>query len=100
MRLHTLVFASALLPLSAIAQDFDYTFIEAEYLNSELDVGPFNVDGDGLGLRGSALITDNVFLRGEYASYDYNRGVDATTYALGAGMRWGLQRELDLVGDL
>lgn len=100
MRLHTLVFASALLPLSAIAQDFDYTFVEAAYLDSELDAGPLNVDGDGFGLRGSVLITDSVFLRGEYASYDYNRGIDATRYAIGAGMRWGLRPELDLVADL
>src|SRR5690606_16674483 len=93
-------FAGAVLPLGAAAQDLDYTFVEAAYVNSEIDAGPLDIDGDGLGLQGSVLITDDVFLFGEYASYDYDGGFDATSYSLGAGMRWGLKPELDLVGDL
>lgn len=98
MRLHSLLFAGALLPLSAFAQDFDYTFVEVNYLDSELDA--FGIDGDGLGLRGSLLITDSVFLQAEYNSYDYSRGFDLTSYAIGAGVRFGLKPELDLTADL
>jgi len=100
MRLNSLLFAGALLPLSAFAQDFDYTFVEVNYLDSEIDAGPFDVDGDGLGLRGSLLITDQVYLQAEYNTYDYDRGVDWTTYAIGAGMRFGLKPELDVTADL
>lgn len=100
MKLRTLMVAGAMLPLGATAQDLDYTFVEAAYVNAEMDAGPFDIDGDGLELRGSVLITDTVFLIGEYASYDYDRGVDVTDYSLGAGMRWGLKPELDLVGDI
>ncbi|HEX6995853.1 MAG TPA: outer membrane beta-barrel protein [Gammaproteobacteria bacterium] len=100
MKLHTLVVAGAMLPLGAVAQDLDYTFVEAAYANSELDAGPIDVDGDGLELRGSVLITDTVFLLGEYLSYDYDQDVDLTGYSLGAGMRWNLKPELDLVGDI
>jgi hypothetical protein len=100
MKLRTLFFAGAMLPLGAAAQDLDYTFVEAAYVDTEVDAGPFDIDGDGLALTGSYLITDTVFLLGEYSSYDYDGSLDATSYALGAGMRWGLKPELDLVGDL
>lgn len=100
MTLRTLILAGAMLPLTAVGQDLDYTFVEAAYLNSKLDAGPLDIDGDGLGLSGSYLITDTVFVIGEYNSYDYNRGIDATSYSLGVGMRYGLKRELDLVGDI
>jgi len=100
MKLRTLIVAGAMLPLGAAAQDLDYTFVEAAYVDSELDAGPLDIDGDGLSLAGSVLITDSVFLFGEYSSYDYDGNVDAESYALGAGMRWGLKPELDLVGDI
>lgn len=100
MKLPALLFAGAMLPLGAAAQDLDYTFVEAAYVDSEIDAGPLDIDGDGLGLHGSVLITDSVFLVGEYSSYDYDGNLDATSYSLGAGMRWGLRPELDLVGDL
>jgi hypothetical protein len=100
MRLKTLLGVGALLPLSALAQDMSYTFVEAAYLNSDIDAGPLNVDGDGLGLRGSLLITDQIFLFGEYNAYDYDRGIDLTSYSLGAGLRWGLKPDLDLVADI
>jgi opacity protein-like surface antigen len=100
MKLRTLFFAGAMLPLGAAAQDLDYTFVEAAYVDTEIDAGPFDVDGDGLALTGSYLLTDTVFLLGEYSSFDYDGNLDATSYTLGAGMRWGLKPELDLVGDL
>src|SRR5690606_15264766 len=96
MKLRTLIVAGTMLPLGAVAQDLDYTFVEAAYVK---DAGPLDIDGDGLSLQGSVLITDNVFLLGEYWSYD-SRNIDTTSYALGAGMRWGLKPELDLVADL
>ncbi|MGB7214937.1 MAG: outer membrane beta-barrel protein [Gammaproteobacteria bacterium] len=104
MRLKPLLFAGALLPLAASAQeaarDFDYTFVEVQYVDTELDTGPFDVDGDGLELRGSLLLTDQVFLQARYNSLDYGQGIDVTSYAVGAGVRFGLKPELDLTADL
>ncbi len=97
MRLSRVLFAAIMLPLGAVAQDFDYTFVEAAYFN---DAAPFEIDSDGFTLAGAVEITDTVFLLGEYASYDFDGGVDATTFILGAGMRRQLLPELDLVGEL
>jgi hypothetical protein len=90
-----------LLPLTGFAQEpLDYTFIEASYLNADRDAGPFDVDGDGLGLKGSLSITDSIFAFGDYYSNDFDGGFDSTRYDLGAGMRWTLQPGLDLIADV
>lgn len=95
-----LLTAAALLPMAGIAQELDYTFVEASYLNSDRDAGPFDVDGDGLGLKGSLSLTDQVFVFAGYNSYDYSRGFDLSSYDIGAGMRWPLQPRLDLITDV
>lgn len=95
-----LLIMAALLPMTAMAQELDYTFVEASYLNSDRDAGAFDVDGDGLALKGSLSITDSVFVFADYLTYDYDAGVDANSYDLGAGIRWPLQPELDLIADV
>jgi opacity protein-like surface antigen len=101
MKSNTLLVIGALLPLAGPAQEsLDYTFVEASYVNADRDMGPFDVDGDGLALKGSLSITDTVFVFAGYSTYDYNRNVDADSYDLGAGMRWGLKPELDLIADV
>jgi len=99
MSTRTLLLACALVPLTGAAQELDYTFVEMSYLSNELDAGPASVDGDGLGLKGSLAVSDSVFLFANYATQDYDFGVDASNYDLGAGMRWGLKPNLDLVGE-
>jgi len=100
MRIHKLLVAAALLPLGAVAQDLDYTFVELSYMDTDLDAGPIDVGGDGFGLEGSLSVTDSVFLFANYETQDYGFGVDASSYDLGAGMRWALKPQLDLVGEL
>lgn len=100
MTIRKLLIVSALLPLGAVAQDLDYTFVELSYMDTELDAGPLDVGGDGFGLTGSLSLTDNMFLFGSYDTQDYGFGVDASSLDVGAGMRWGLKPGLDLVGDL
>lgn len=102
MKARKLLVAGALMPIAALAQEgrLDYTYVEAAYVDTERDAGPFDVDGDGLALKGSLSITDTVFVFADYNSYDYDFGLDATGYELGAGMRWGLKPELDLTADV
>jgi hypothetical protein len=99
MKLYGFLAVTALLPLGAAAQDLDYTFVELSYLDSELDAGFVDIGGDGLGISGSLSVSDSVFLFANYATQDYKFGIDATSYDLGAGMRWGLKQGLDLVGE-
>lgn len=100
MKLYRFLTVAALLPIGAVAQDLDYTFLELSYVDAELDTGFVDVGGNGFALTGSVLITDSVFLFAGYGTQDYDFGVDGTTYDLGAGMRWGLKPGLDLVGEV
>lgn len=100
MTMRKLFLVGALLPLSALAQDLDYSYVELGYMDTELDVGSGDVGGDGLGITGSWSVSDAMFLFGSYATQDYEFGIDGSKYNLGAGMHWGLKPRLDLVGDL
>lgn len=100
MRIHKLLVTAALLPFSVLAQDLDYTFVELSYTDTELDLGPGDLSGDGLGLTGSLSVSDSVFLFASYQTQDYQFGIDGTSYDVGAGMRYGLKPQLDLVGEL
>lgn len=99
MNIRKLLIIGALLPVAGMTQELDYTFLELSYLSSEFDAGPADVDGNGLGLSGSLAVTDDVFVFANYSSQDYDFGVDMSGYDLGAGMRWGLNREIDLVAE-
>lgn len=94
----------AALPLGAQAQQtsssFDYTFVDASYIDSESSIGPFDVDGDGLALRGSYALGGRVFLFGDYITQDHDGGVDTSLLQIGAGLRHPLQSNLDFVGEL
>lgn len=103
MPIRKLLLVGTLLPLTAVAQQPDrlnYTFVEAAYVDTRSDIGPFGVDGDGLSLSGSLSITDSAFVFAGYDSRDHDFGLDASGYDLGAGLRWPLRRGLDLVGDI
>ncbi|MBN1236847.1 MAG: outer membrane beta-barrel protein [Gammaproteobacteria bacterium] len=100
MKLYRFLPLAALLPLGAVAQDLDYTFVELNYVDTELDAGPLDVGGDGLGVSGSLSVTDSVFLFANYGTQDYDFDVDSTGYDVGAGMRWGLKPRLDLIGEV
>lgn len=69
LRFPVLALALAL-PLGAQAGDFSYTYVEAGWGTTELDVGDEvgSVDFDGWLLRGSVALGDTFFLADEYAS--------------------------------
>lgn len=95
MKLKSLLCAGALLPIAAFAQsDFNYTYVEVEYLDTDYDnLG----DDSGFGLKGSIELTDMIYLLGEYQTYD---DTDLDLWSIGGGVRWNLQPELDLTADL
>jgi opacity protein-like surface antigen len=93
----------AMLPLGAganeFANDFDYSYVEGTYVKSEID-GPVDIKGDGFGVRGSFAVADGFHVFGSYLTQDMDFGLDITTYDLGAGIHWGLQRDLHFIGEL
>lgn len=88
------------LPFAANAQEFDYTFVEAGYVDSEIDAGPVDLDGDGFGVRGSLAINDTFHAFADYATQDLDFGLDASSFGVGAGRHWDIQDRLDFVGEL
>jgi len=94
------VFAFCLLAFSstAIAEDFDYSYLQLDYGSFEFD--DINVDGDGLGLSGSYAISPDWHVFGGYQAAGLDFGVDATTLAAGIGYNTELSPVLDMVARL
>ena len=89
---------ASLFPLGVHADDFSYTYAQIDYLDAELDES--NVEGDGVGLSGALAVTDLVHLYAVYQELDFDRGIDASLFEVGAGLNYALAPDLDLVGRL
>ncbi len=84
---------------TAVAQsEFDYSYVELGYINTDLD--DFNVDGDGFQLRGSLGVTDNVHVFAKYTDLDFDFNIDTNTFEVGGGYAWPLRSNLDVIGTL
>jgi len=88
----------SMLPLGTHADGFSYTYAQIDYLDAEFD--DVNVDGDGVGLAGALAITELLHLYGTYQELDFDRGIDASLFEIGAGINYGLAPSLDFVGRL
>jgi hypothetical protein len=93
--LGSLMLAAA--PLAALADDMSYNYVDAAYVQTDIDgVGP---SADGFALRGSIGFADNWFAFAEYASQSV-QGIDLDTTAVGLGGHYGLNEQLDVVGGV
>ncbi len=90
----------ALLPGFALAEDFDYTYVEVGYISADLDTGGISVDGDGFGINGSFAITDTYHLFAGYSTLGFDFSIDLNQLAVGGGMHFGLSPTIDFVGTL
>ena len=88
----------ALVPLSgtALAEDFDYSFIEGYYGQMDLD----GIDGDGIGIGGSFALTDTFHVFGGYETGDFDAGFDLNGLQLGVGYNMAVSEAVDLVGSV
>lgn len=100
MKHSTTLLGLLILPVAALADGFDYTFVEASIVNTEIDVGPFDIDGDGIGVIGSFALTDEIHLIGGYSDEDYGAGFDRSVLNVGGGFNTGLNANLDFVAQL
>ena len=82
------VMVAGMLSAPAFAQDgngMSYTYLEAGYLDTEIDVGPNDIDGDGVGVGGSVAVNDTFFLTGSYGTQDFDFGIDVDQWSVGIG---------------
>jgi hypothetical protein len=99
MNATTLICAAALaLPLAASAEQLSYRYVDvAHFPEAEIDAGTVDVDGDGLQLRGSLPVYQNIFVLAEFQSLDLDNNIDTTRFLLGAGAHWPLGNNLDII---
>lgn len=100
MRKLTGFLAILFLPVVALADGHDYTFVEAGFVNADFDAAGVDVDGDGLGINGSFAISDDYFLYAEYSSLGFDFSIDLNRLAIGGGAHFDLSPTIDFVGTL
>ena len=52
----------------AMAEGLNYNYIEAAYVDTEIDDNSFDIDGDGIGLGGSVELGETMFLTAGYSA--------------------------------
>jgi len=101
MRMHAMswIYAGLLvLPMAATAEGFSYRYADAAHFpNAEIDADAIDVDGDGIQLRGSLPVYQNIFALAEYQDLNLDSGVDATRFMVGAGGHWAVADNLDVI---
>ncbi|HSE13462.1 MAG TPA: outer membrane beta-barrel protein [Rudaea sp.] len=96
-----LLVAATLAPALSQAEGFSYSYLEGAYINTDVD--RFNKDIDGLALRGSFEITDNIFVFGGFSDQStsiFSTNIGLQSYDIGAGYAWPLASNIDLYGRL
>jgi hypothetical protein len=95
-----ILWACALLivPVASFAQGFDYTYAEGRIVASELNVGPFDANRDGIGAFGSLRVTKRINAFASYEDRAFDVHSDARTLSVGAGVHTALNPDWDLIG--
>jgi hypothetical protein len=100
MKTGTTVLGAVLLALASLAasaaDNVSYSYIDLNYVNTDLERGP---SGDGFGVRGSVGFADNFFVFADYTTLDFD-DVDADQYAVGLGGHMEMSEVIDLTGRL
>lgn len=78
--------------------EFSYSYVELAYDEADFDLGPAEIDGDGLTLSGSFEITREWHVFASYGTHDLDFGLDVDTWMLGAGYVFPLRERIDLYG--
>lgn len=76
-----------------------YSYIEASYVNVELDDSIANVDGDGFIAAGSVPINDDWHAFVGYSSSSFDFGIDLDQFAIGGGWHRAVSATTDFVAE-
>jgi len=93
--------SAAFVPFLAQAEGLSWSYVDAAYINTDID--RFDEDVDGFALRGSYEIVDNLFVFAGYADQGTTVAgldIDLQTYNLGLGYAWPLGEALDVYGKV
>jgi hypothetical protein len=98
----TIAVAAAGLGVAGVASaaELDYNYAELRYIDTELDAGPFDVDGDGFELGGSMELAQSVHIFGNFQTLDFGSGIDSSGFEVGGGYAMPLNNGADLVARL
>ena len=89
------------LPCAASAQGFSYRYVDVGvFPQAEVDFGNSDVDGEGIQLRGSLPVHDNVHVFTEFQILNLDSNVDTTKLVIGGGVNWPINGQLDIIGRL
>lgn len=83
---------------TAVAEDFDYSWLSLSY--GMVDFDEIDIDGDGFGLDGSYAFNDDFHAFAEYQAVDLDFGVDATTFSAGVGYNTEMSPAVDAFARL
>lgn len=85
---------------TAATAELDYNYAELRYVDTELDAGGFDADGDGFEVGGSLELTQAVHLFGSFQTLDFGSGIDLSAFEVGGGYVMPLNNGADLIGRL
>lgn len=99
MNAKTLICAAALaVPFAASAEQLSYRYVNvAHFPKAKIDADNIDVDGDGIQLRGSLPVYQNIFALAEYQTLNLDNGIDTSRFMVGAGGYWALGPNLDII---
>ena len=85
----------------AMADELSYSYVQASYQEVDIDVGGgSDADGDGYSFGGSVAIADQWYVFAEYASLDFQFGIDLSEVAVGGGWHTGVAENTDFFASL
>lgn len=79
------------------ADELSYNYLDVGFLHTSFD--DLDIDGEGVTLNGSYAFNNRFHGFASYTNQDFDTGIDAQSYQLGAGIRWPLlDTKWDIVG--
>ena len=84
----------------ALAEGLNYNYVEAAYVDTEIDDSAFDVDGDGIALGGSVELGESIFLIAGYSAQEFDFGIDLDQWSVGVGGHIPISEKIDLVGSV
>jgi hypothetical protein len=87
-------------PCALNAADFDYTFVDAGLVDTEIETGVGDVSGDGIGINGSFAVSDSVHIVAGYSDIGYDFNIDGSSMNVGVGFHTDINDDLDFVADV